>query len=193
MTRTNEMVRTMEISRRLTEITNNGTPEEKRRAELCYQYLANEKDPGRFGRIEELLSARSKSRKNAVGRYGENDNYIKVDGKYIACECKTNGGRIANLYTPKAPRFIIYTLDLTITHKDGTTERRQAKKVIETGLFLLFLSRYKLIKSTNGKNPEPAIQCSSKKLYTALLNYPIDYIKDYDYTETDFHCLTLDI
>ena len=176
---------------RINEKLNNGTTEEKKRARLAWIYLLNEKDSGRFGRIEELLSARSKSRKNRVAEQGKVDNYIKVDGKYIPVESKTNGGRIESLVNGKnAPAFVVYTLDIEMKHKNGT-ERRFAKKVIPTKLFVDFLLNNGLTKSTNGNNPETAIQCSSKKLFIALLNYPIDFIENYDYTAEDFDGLEL--
>ena len=182
----------IECLERINEKLTNGTKEEQRRASLAWEYLFNESDSGRFGRIEELLSARSKSRKATVSRQGEIDNWIKIGDQYKTAECKTNGGRIENLLSVRGrPAFVIYTLDLEVKHKNGT-ERRYAKKVIPTYLFVDFLTKNGLIKSTNGRNPERAIQCSSKKLYTALLNYPIDFIPNYTYDFSDFDDLVLE-
>ena len=50
------------------------------------------------------------------------------------------------------------------------------------------LEKIGAIKNTNGTNPERAIQCSSKKLYTLVSNYEIDYIptKTYNLDFFDF-------
>ena len=181
----------LEYLARINDKMENGTTEEKRRAVCAWAYLFNSEDDGRFGRIEELLNARSKSRKSRVSAQGKTDNYIKIDGRYYDAESKINGGRIESLLNVHGrPAFVIYTLDIVVKHKD-TTERRYAKKVIPTALFINFLINNGLTKSTNGKNPEMAIQCSSKKLFTALLNYPIDFIPDYEYSAEDFDGLEL--
>ena len=182
----------IEYLERINEKLMNGTAEEKRRASCAWAYLFNSEDDGRFGRIEELLSARSKSRKSSVSRQGKVDNYIKVEGRYMTAECKTNGGRIESLLSVRGrPAFVIYTLDIEVKHKNGS-ERRYAKKVIPTWLFVDFLVNNGLTKSTNGRNPEMAIQCSSKKLYQALLNYPIDFIENHEYEADDFSDLVLE-
>ena len=49
----------------------------KTRQALGYKYLANVKDTGRFGRVEELLSATTHSSKSRVGLQGKADTYIK--------------------------------------------------------------------------------------------------------------------
>ena len=182
----------LEYLARINDKMENGTTEEKRRAVCAWAYLFNSEDDGRFGRIEELLNARSKSRKSRVSAQGKTDNYIKIDGRYYDAESKINGGRIESLLSVRGrPAFVIYTLDIVVKHKNGE-ERRFAKKVIPTALFVNFLIDNGLTKSTNGRNPETAIQCSSKKLYVALLNYPIDFIPDYEYTADDFDGLVLE-
>ena len=61
--------------------------------------------------------------------------------------------------------------------------------VIPTEVFLNALDRFGATKSTNGKNPEEAIQVSSKKFFDWLLDWPIPFEPDLVYTEEDFEGL----
>ena len=152
-------------------------------------------DPGAAGRIFELSCASKYSRKTAVAKQGETDLYIKFGKGSVKAECKTNGGRIEALYAPNAPRFVIYKLDFVQKHKAGKhtaaydEERHIDPVVIPTALFLAKLEEFGAIKSTNGKNPELAIQPSSKKWFEWLLDWPIAYNPEWRYTEDDFEGL----
>lgn len=159
------------------------------------QYSASVNDDGAAGRVFELECAAPNSRKTAVAKQGAVDVYINYGGGHVAAECKTNGGRIESLYHAKAPRFVIYRMDWTQKHTAGKTtaaweEKRYIEpRVIPTDLFLATLERIGAIKSTNGKNPERAIQVSSKRFYEWLLDYPITYTPGMNYTADDFEGL----
>ena len=55
----------------------NGTKAARARAEKMQRYAENASDSGAFGRIVELASHTTKSRKNRVGKQGEKDTSIK--------------------------------------------------------------------------------------------------------------------
>jgi hypothetical protein len=57
---------------------------------------------------------------------------------------------------------------------------------MRTEKFLAILEECNATKSTNGTNPEVAIQVTSKKLFIALSEYTLTYDPNHRYTETDF-------
>jgi len=166
---------------------------EKARQEEIFRHLSNAgRDDGARGRAFELDCASSGSRKTRVSKQGQADVFIHYGKGNYAAECKTNGGRIEALFGKGAPKFVIYQMDITIKHPAGkTTKAREEKRFIEarlipTEVFLNSLKRFNAIKSTNGKNPERAIQVTSKKFYEWLLDWPITYIPGYRYEAEDF-------
>lgn len=164
----------------------NGTKAALVRAEKMLAYAKNENDDGAFGRICELASHTEKSRKTRVSKQGEKDTSIKmlVNGKtrYISAEVKTNGGRIEGLYAPNAPKYVIYSMNVC----NSLATYNTTKKVFPTAVFLEMLETLNAIKSTNGTNPERAIQAVSKKLYNAVSDWPIEYDPNATYTADDF-------
>lgn len=152
-------------------------------------------DDGAQGRIFEIECASKNSKKTRVSKQGETDIYIHIGTKNsnIKAECKTNGGRIESLIngTNKA-KFIIYRMDYTIKHKASKTKPERIERrfvspvVIPTEIFINALRRFNALKSTNGKNPEIAIQVSSKKFYEWLLDWPIPFEAETIYTIDDF-------
>lgn len=166
-----------------------GTASALRRAQEMRRYLAHPSD-GTYGRIEELASCTSKSRKSKVSNQAQDDTHIKfrtASGKirYASAERKTNGGRISNLLNAGAPEFVIYSMCVHNSLVNYDVE----KKVFPTRVFIEMLRTVNAIKSTNGTHPELAIQSSSKKLYTIVSEWPIVYDRDATYTEDDFEGL----
>ena len=166
------------------------------RAEEVLRHTMNRaNDQGADGRIFELTCASENSRKVRVSKQGEADVYINLGRGHVKAECKTNGGRIESLRKPGAPRFVIYRLRFVQKHKAGKNteaweELREIDPVlIPTEVFLAALDRFGATKSTNGKNPEEAIQVSSKKFFEWLLDWPIPYTPGTVYTEDDFEGL----
>lgn len=177
---------------------NTSTKAAKARQRLGYKYLNNLNDEGRFGRVEELLSTTKYSNKIRVGLQGKPDTYIKwknsdnvVTSRPI--EVKTNGGRISDLIRRLEngkDTLIVYSLNIC----NSTTKGKP--RVIEPVLmyfseFYKMLKETNAIKNTNGRNPEIAIQPSSKKMYNRLLDYPIPYEQDTIYSEDDLEGLSL--
>jgi len=169
---------------------------ERKRNEEIARHMANrDHDQGAEGRIFELECASAGSHKVRVSKQGEADVYIRLGKGNVRAEVKTNGGRIASLRMKNAPRFVIYRLQFTQKHKAGKNteaweERREIDPVIiPTDVFLAALDRFGATKSTNGKNPEEAIQVSSKKWFEWLLDWPIPYEPGTVYTEDDFEGL----
>lgn len=166
-----------------------------RNAEILRHMENAEHDNGAQGRIFELECASAGSRKTRVSVQGKADVFIKYERGNYAAECKTNGGRIANLRKRNAPKFVIYRLDFVQKHKASKTRgaweevRHIDAVLIPTAVFLAALDRFGATKSTNGKNPEEAIQPSSKKFYEWLLDWPIPYTPGLHYTADDFEGL----
>ena len=152
-------------------------------------------DDGANGRIFELECASANSRKTRVSKQGQADIYIHFERGNYSAECKTNGGRIESLRKANAPKFVIYRLDFVQKHKATKTapaweeERHIDPVLIPTAVFLAALDRFGATKSTNGKNPEEAIQPSSKKFFEWLLDWPIPYEPGLHYTADDFEGL----
>lgn len=164
----------------------NGTKYEKARKENALRHFNNaDNDSGAFGRIKEILSKSKHSRQINFAKQGRGDCFVYVDGKRYTAECKTNGGRIGHLYEKNAPKYVVYSMDVC---NAGTSHlRRQISQiVIRTDKFLAILEECGAIKNTNGKQPEPAIQVTSKALFIALDSYPLKYDSSRKYTESDF-------
>lgn len=154
------------------------------RNEKAMEYLANDTDSGRFGRVFELECARKASRKTCVSKQGQTDVSVKVivNGKvrYISAECKTNGGRVNDLLdgTNKS-RFVIYRLNFT--QKFKATKSAPAREevrtipavIIPTALFVAMLRDCNAIKEVAhaGIVDGIAIQPSSKRMYERLVAY----------------------
>lgn len=152
--------------------------------------LAN--DSGLAGKVAEILSHDSDSTITRVQKQGATDVYIIMDGTRTKCEYKTNGGRIESLYRLRKPEssYIVYELDFTPadrTRKDGSIvkgQRRYVKKLMRVSDFLSIIEDTKAVKITSHKgqnDAERAVQCSSKKLYEALVN---GNFVDYDRNKT---------
>ena len=152
-------------------------------------------DDGARGRIKELKRASAGSRKTRVSKQGQADIFIHYERGNYAAESKINGGRIASLRKSNAPKFVIYSLDFVQKHKASKTRgaweevRHIDDVLIPTAVFLAALDRFGATKSTNGRNPEEAIQPSSKKFYEWLLDWPIPYTPGLHYTADDFEGL----
>lgn len=150
------------------------TKTSKARAEEMKRLFANRCSDtcGWFGRLVEVSNHTKTSRMVKVARQGKNDTVVKleVNGKvkYIPAEVKTNGGRIGSLLDAKAPMFVVYSMNIC---NSATTNmvRKIKPKVMLTSDFIEVLKACNAIKNTNGNNPEPAIQVSSKKMYYQLL------------------------
>lgn len=149
-------------------------------------------DSGLAGKVAEILNHDSDSTIIRVQKQGATDVYIIVDGKRTKCEYKTNGGRIESLYRLRKPEssYIVYELDFTPadrTRKDGSIvkgQRRYVKKLMRVSDFLSIIEDTKAVKVTSHKgqnDAERAVQCSSKKLYEALVN---GNFVDYDRNKT---------
>lgn len=164
------------------------TKYKKIREEEIAKILANTADPGRFGRVKELMRARKLSRKTTVSKQGKVDNYVAIrygeKVRYIGAESKTNGGRVENILNgTQKEKFVIYSLEFTQKYKatksvPAREEKREVPDIIiPTALFrslLLELKCYKDI-AHGGKVDGIGIQPSSKKLYERLTAYIDNY------------------
>lgn len=176
--------------------------EEIRKAEIERILNMSSLDDGKFGKVFELEVVRTLSHKTAVSKQGEVDYFMNIEGKRVAVEVKTNGGRVESLYKlnarQRATTLVIYTLRHTVptrTRKDGSLaggEVRVIEPIICTAeYFLNALESVNAIKviGHDESDRERAIQKDSKKLYNLLKEYPIPYSKELKYTWDDFEGL----
>lgn len=163
-----------------------GTKIERARKDNALRHFDNiDNDNGAVGRIREILAKSAHSKQVNFAKQGKADCFVWLDDKRYNAEYKTNGGRIGSLYTAKAPRFVVYEMDVC---NAGTSHHRRVIEpvVMKTEFFLEMLAECGAIKSTNGKNPEPAIQVTSKTLYVHLSDYSLRYDPNRRYTVEDF-------
>lgn len=177
------------------------TAKEIRRARI-EQYASNTDDPGRYGRMKELVWARDKSRKTSVSKQGEIDIHVKFineTGKayYVPCEAKTNGGRVDELLNGSKAKYVVYDLHFVQKHKatkkhEAWDEIRMIEPVIiPKDLFLAKLKEFNAIKviNRNGEFDGYGIQVSSKKWYEWLADYPVKFDNENAYEEWEFEGL----
>lgn len=161
-------------------------------ADITNTDLGFKADSGLAGKVAEILGHDSDSTITRVQKQGATDLYVIIDGKRTKCEYKTNGGRIESLYRVRKPEasYVVYELDFTPAPrklKDGTivySERRYVKKLMKVSDFLGIIEDTKAVKIASHKgqgDAERAVQCSSKKLYQALIN---GNFTDYDRNKT---------
>lgn len=165
--------------------------------------LANEKDSGRFGKAFEMLNVSDTARKSDVAPQGATDGYFYLDGKRVAVEYKSNGGRIESLYRLRKPEsaYIIYTMDFEtrVTYrKDGTprpTKHYEVEPIIlKVSDFLAILEHCNAVKVLEHKGKgdrERAVQGDSAKLAKCLAEYPITFDPNYHYESSDFEDIEL--
>ena len=136
-------------------------------------------DSGAFGKAVEILTRRPNSNKRTVAGIDKTDTTIKIDGKLVKAESKTNGGRIANIGKSE---YIVYTLDVHRSNANITIE----PKVMRTETFLTAIlsngwtCNIKNNKSGNGLG----IDVTKRDFWTWLENMPtFDHSKDYTANE----------
>ena len=161
-----------ELSASLLEELNNGTKRQALRGtvgeKILQAYIEGRWDGG-LGGLLELWAATANSRKVTVSRQGRPDVFVKVrlaSGRvdYQPAEVKLNGGRISSLRKPGAPKWVIYALALD----NSTGSCLVYPKLVRTADFLEALDELKATKSTNGLNPEEAVQPSKRGLWRWL-------------------------
>lgn len=145
----------------------------------------NSNNDGAMGIIKEILDKSPRSKSTNFSKQGDADCYVYVDGSRFTVERKTNGGRIGSLLEKNAPKYVAYSMDVC---NAGTSYKRRKTetKIFKTSTFLQILDECGAIKSTNGKNPELAIQVTSKTLFIAIEEYGLTYDCTRKYTAEDF-------
>jgi hypothetical protein len=161
------------------------TQQKARKANALKHWNNMDNDDGACGRIEDILAKSVNSTICNFSKQGQADCFVWVDGKRYKAERKTNGGRVGELYGKKPPKFVVYSMDVC---NSGTGQLRRviAPIVMTTIQFKAILEDCNALKSTNGKNPEIAIQVTSKALFIALSDYTLTYDPARQYTTEDF-------
>lgn len=178
------------------------------RGALAMGYLANENDPGRWGRAEELVSALPASRKTRISKQGWDDVRIKVRSssghiRYARAEVKTNGGRIEELLDDTLQQvpvhYVIYSMN-DVPVPQGKKAKAEGKPVeyrnvpavvIPRDLFLAKLQEFNAIKpmTHGGMQDGWGIQVTSKRWYEWLMEYPVVFQQGYTYEAWEFEGL----
>ena len=186
------------ITAKETNITKSEFYRKQRQLKIEFWQKRINTNDGAKGKIFELECATKNSRKIDIGEVNESDVFIHVGSRNsnVKAEVKTNGGRIESLINGKNPaKYIIYRLDIDVKLPAGKTKpariehRHVSPVLIPTDIFINALIRFNAIKNTNGKQPERAIQVTSKKLYNWLLEWPIPYDPTLIYQISDFEGL----
>lgn len=161
------------------------TAQKARKANALRHFANIDNDDGAVGRIREIIDKSTFSTACNFARQGKADCFVWVGGKRYNAERKTNGGRVGSLYGTKAPKFVVYSMD--VDNASTAHQRRVIEPIVmKTSLFLAILEENGALKSTNGTHPELAIQVSSKKLFLALQEYTLTYDANRRYTAEDF-------
>ena len=152
------------------------TKYEKARAMAIANELENAHNDGAKGRAFELSCVTASSRKTRVSAQGKADITVRfvnpATGKTYnrPAECKTNGGRIGQMVKDLEngkDGLIIYRLSYSSSTTKGKL-REVEPIIVPFSMFYKMLNECKALKSTNGTNPEIAVQPSSKKMYLRL-------------------------
>ena len=183
------------------DMANNGKLDTARLTEVKRILSFDSADCGKYGKAFEVLTAPKRSYKNGVAAQGKADLFIKVDGKRVAVEVKTNGGRIGSLYKKNAPKYVIYCAAFTTCPKGiskKTGKPYEPKNycldpiLIKTEDFLRVIDEIgcKTWREHAGLNDgEWGINSNPVKLVKRLQEYPIPYDRHASYTNDDFENL----
>jgi hypothetical protein len=175
----------IELQERVNAMPERTEAQRLRKANAQRHLLNAVNDAGACGKVEDILSKAVNSTIVNFSKQGQADCFVWVDGKRYKAERKTNGGRIGALLAKNAPKYVVYSMDVC---NSGTSNQRRCvePKVMRTDLFLAILEDCNAIKSTNGKNAEPAIQVTSKMLYMIMQEYEVTYDPAGRYTADQF-------
>ena len=129
----------------------------------------NAGNDGAFGRVVEVLRRRPNSRKANVAKQNRNDITAKIDGKLVACECKTNGGRIKGAEYTMTGTYVVYSMNVHNSTCDADISARICRK----STFIEKLVEFNAIKEVrhDGEVDGIAIQPSSKRMFERLIAY----------------------
>ena len=175
--------------------------DDRRLGKAWYMYTTNYKGDGCLGCCAEVLTATTKSKKTTVSNTGRVDCYVKYKTASghtvpVSVERKTNGGRIRTIETEfsaaeeMSGKYVVYSLDVC---NAGTNYLRRyvPAVVIPRKLFVEKLIEFNAIKTVrhNGVVDGYAIQCTSKRLFLWLADWPIVYDRNAVYCDDDFEGL----
>ena len=137
---------------------------------------------GAFGRVAEPLTRRPNSRKANVAKQNRNDITAKIDGKLVACERKTNGGRIRGTEYDMTGTYVVYSMNVHNSTCDADISARICRK----STFLEKLVEFNAIKEVrhNGVVDGLAIQPSNKR-FRAWLETLIEYERECEYSSEE--------
>lgn len=157
------------------------TKADTKKAEYAYNLYVKgfeNGDSGAYGKAVEILSRRPNSHKTTVAKQGKKDATARIDGKLIAVEVKTNGGRVDGI---KA-KYVVYSLDV----HNSTADKTITARIIPTDVFIKALYDFNAIKEVrhNSIVDGLAIQPSKRKLWAWLETMP-EYDRTKDYTSDE--------
>lgn len=142
---------------------------------------------GKFGRICDIVCKNARSRYYKVSEQNEDDCFVKclINGSisYESAEVKTNGGRIEKCLNELLNgNDMLFIYRMKICNKNTQyIERNVDFRIGWFSDFYKILVACNAIKNTNGRNPELAIQPTSKKLFIALDSYGVPFDNENTY------------
>lgn len=162
------------------------TTNDIKRLEKAYNHyvinLFNGND-GALGTLQEALKRRPRSNKWNGARSGQEtapqaDITAKIDGKLIAVESKTNGGRIDDI----KDKYIVYSININ----NSTGKCYIAPRIMRTETFLNALACFNAVKVINKKGEFSGygIQCSKRGLWKWLEQMPL-YEREREYLSSE--------
>lgn len=185
---------------RLGEKVENGTATktETARYENALRILANEKDSGRWNKVDEFLDVKRSSRKTNVAPQGKNDDTIRYEGELIRVEKKTNVSRCLRLYRMRNPERELMTYAIDMVRKGKGKDKNGnprpdkhlvlSKKVFVVADLLAIAEKMNAVSDLehlNKNDKEPAIRGDKLALVELLQDYPIEYRADHNYTAAE--------
>lgn len=158
------------------------TSNDVKRLDKAYNHYVNgltNGNDGALGTLQEALKRRPRSNKWNGARGSQEgapqpDITAKIDGKLIAVESKTNGGRLDDI---KA-KYIVYSININ----NSTGTKYIAPRIMKTETFLSALASFNAVKVINKKGQFSGygIQCSKRSLWAWLEQMPLyDRTKEY--------------
>lgn len=164
-------------------------------------YVSDYKGDGCIGCCAEVLTATAHSKKATVSNTGRIDCFLKYQTENghvipVAVERKINGGRIKTLETEfskaeeMAGRYVVYSLDICNANTSYLRRHVQAV-VIPRRLFVEKLVEFNAVKTVShgGIVDGLAIQCTSRKWFDWLCDWPVVYDRNAVYSDADFEGL----
>ena len=157
--------------------------------------LANERHCGRWGEAYEALDVKRASRKTDSSAQGKADDWIRLNGRLVELEKKTNTTRIGTMLKERHPekKIIVFTIDFLRKGRgeDKNGNPRPDKHLVLTPIVLTYADFFAIAEFVGargwlghkGKNDyEECVRGDKQALCDILQGYPVKFNADHNYT-----------